>query len=299
MNRKGFTFGLIIFFSYSTLCSNKNEKKSDTIPLTSCQSLVTLEKSKTVVPVAKKPTKKQLQQLRPSKYRPMQEKNEKLQPQNSPDTIPKKQNKAVRTDPIPTAATIKKTEIAQSHTVTKELKKPAPHRPSKYKPMPEKKEKKLPSSSPDSAAQKSTTSGKEKAPTDTAKKTEITQSRTITLKNALTKEMITYSHWSGDHTPEFKITANGKEIKPETAEKIEIKNNKADVSYHYNFANGYYKGSKKVELEIPQGSAFAFDFSWKKQPNLSILPLERKEVPPVKDSTPSNSNVKISTLLKE
>ncbi|OQA34090.1 MAG: hypothetical protein BWY54_00892 [Candidatus Dependentiae bacterium ADurb.Bin331] len=96
------------------------------------------------------------------------------------------------------------------------------------------------------------------------------ETRTIEIKHCISQDMITYHHWTGKHTPEFTISLNDKEIKPDQAAQIPVVDNKLMVNYTFNFAKGYYKDSKKVEISVPEGKKFQLQFSWKQTPNIII-----------------------------
>lgn len=92
--------------------------------------------------------------------------------------------------------------------------------------------------------------------------------RAVEIKNAITQDMITYHHWTGKHTPEFTISLNGKESKSDQTIEIPVTDDKLTVNYTFNFAKGYYKDSKKVEIVLPEGKKFVMQFSWKQTPNI-------------------------------
>jgi hypothetical protein len=94
--------------------------------------------------------------------------------------------------------------------------------------------------------------------------------RTVKITHAITQDMITYHHWTGKHTPEFTISLNGKEIKSDQTTEIPVTDDKLLVNYTFNFAKGYYKDSKKVEIALPEGEKFVMQFSWKQTPNIII-----------------------------
>ncbi len=106
--------------------------------------------------------------------------------------------------------------------------------------------------------------------------------RTIEIKNGITQDMITYHHWTGKHTPEFTISLNGKEIKSDQKAEIPVTDDKLTVNYTFNFAKGYYKDSKKVEISVPEGKTFLMQFSWKQTPNIII---NKDEATPTQTST--------------
>ncbi|HEX2978338.1 MAG TPA: hypothetical protein VHO47_04435 [Candidatus Babeliales bacterium] len=96
--------------------------------------------------------------------------------------------------------------------------------------------------------------------------------RTVQIKNSITKDMITYHHWTGKHTPDFVLKINGNEVKQGVTASVPVENNAVKFEYIFNFANGYYKDTKKAEFTLPAGDAFELDFSWKSQPNIKIIP---------------------------
>ncbi|MBI2775239.1 hypothetical protein HYX58_04510 [Candidatus Dependentiae bacterium] len=102
------------------------------------------------------------------------------------------------------------------------------------------------------------------------------KARTVHIKNSISKDMITYHHWTGKHTPDFVLKINGNEVKQGTTASIPVENNAVNFEYIFNFANGYYKDTKKAEFTLPEGDAFELDFSWKSQPNIKIIPVTSK-----------------------
>jgi hypothetical protein len=111
------------------------------------------------------------------------------------------------------------------------------------------------------------------------------EARTIEIKNCITKDMITYHHWTGKHTPEFNVKVNGKEVKEAVSASIPVANDKVNIEYSFNFANGYYKDTKKLEVAVPEGNQFALEFSWKTTPNIKIAAVtEKKNAPGEKSS---------------
>jgi hypothetical protein len=109
------------------------------------------------------------------------------------------------------------------------------------------------------------------APTNTPSSLEKTNdqkntdsSRAITVKNSITKEMISYSKCFASYTPDFSLTINDQIIQPGEEKKINITHDQLTTSYSYNFLNGFKKGKKAVEFEIPSDKEkFEITFSWK------------------------------------
>lgn len=91
------------------------------------------------------------------------------------------------------------------------------------------------------------------------------ESRTITVKNAITAEMIKYRFWGTYHTPtKFYISVNNHDVQANESCSCPLgENNVIEVTYHYEFKNGMVTGSKCIEFEIPKETATVdITFSW-------------------------------------
>ncbi len=87
--------------------------------------------------------------------------------------------------------------------------------------------------------------------------------KTITVKNEITTEMLSYKHWSGTHKPTFKLSVNGKEIEQGNQEKITVQDNQLDIRYDYSFANGFRTGATIVSCQLDKNAdAVDITFSW-------------------------------------
>jgi len=94
-------------------------------------------------------------------------------------------------------------------------------------------------------------------------------SKTVTVKNNITTDMLVYKHWSGVHEPSFILTVNGKKI--EQGEQIEVpaKNNILEVRYDYSFAKGMRKGAKIISCNIEKDAKdVGISFSWNSEWNI-------------------------------
>ena len=108
------------------------------------------------------------------------------------------------------------------------------------------------------------------APTDqtdkhisTKKEDAKTSSRTIKVTNNITKKMLVYTKGFMQYTPDFTLSINNMPIEPGKQQQIIIENNCLIVGYTYNFANGYKKGSKKIEFMVPvTKDELEVTFSW-------------------------------------
>jgi hypothetical protein len=88
--------------------------------------------------------------------------------------------------------------------------------------------------------------------------------KTITIKNDITPDMISYKHWSGTYEPSFTLSVNGKKIGQGEQEKIIVKDNQFDVRYDYSFANGFRKGANIVSCQLDHDAdKVDITFSWK------------------------------------
>lgn len=87
----------------------------------------------------------------------------------------------------------------------------------------------------------------------------------ISITNNITKEMLTYKHWSGSYAPSiFAITIGGDRLlNNETVQVQATTQNTITIRYDYSFANGYKTGSREIEFIIsPEKTQYALTFSW-------------------------------------
>ncbi len=87
--------------------------------------------------------------------------------------------------------------------------------------------------------------------------------KTITVKNNITTDMLTYKHWTGTHEPFFILTVNGKKIEQGKQEKVTVKDNNLEIRYDYSFANGFRKGAQIISCCIEKDAKDVdITFSW-------------------------------------
>jgi len=95
----------------------------------------------------------------------------------------------------------------------------------------------------------------------------------IIITNGITKEMLTYKHWSGSYEPTtFVITISGNPISYNETAQVEIENQESIlIRYDYSFVNGYKKGSREIEFTIsPEKNDYILSFSWKEPAHLIL-----------------------------
>lgn len=103
--------------------------------------------------------------------------------------------------------------------------------------------------------------------------------RTITVRNKVTKKMITYTKGFMQYTPDFVISINDVPINEGTQETITINNDCLTASYSYNFMNGYKKGTKVIEFTVPSSKQeLDVTFSWQDDWRLIISGAEPSKV---------------------
>ncbi|MEX0849022.1 MAG: hypothetical protein WD055_02240 [Candidatus Dependentiae bacterium] len=123
-----------------------------------------------------------------------------------------------------------------------------------------------------------TTASLDKANNQKNKKT----TRVVTVKNSITKEMISYSKCFASYTPDFSLTINDQTIQPGEEKKINITNDQLTTSYSYNFLNGFKKGKRTVEFEMPSDKEkFEITFSWEDDWHVLIKnskPIKKKKI---------------------
>jgi len=88
-------------------------------------------------------------------------------------------------------------------------------------------------------------------------------SKTITVKNNITTDMLAHKHWSGVHNPSFILTVNGKKIEQGKQKEIPVKDSILEVRYDYSFAKGVRKGAKIISCNIEKDTKdVGISFSW-------------------------------------
>jgi hypothetical protein len=101
--------------------------------------------------------------------------------------------------------------------------------------------------------------------------------RVITIKNNISKAMITY-HKIISITPNFTLTVNDQTIKQNEQITVPVIDGKVNVAYAYDF-KGHRKGKKSVTFEVPQDKdTFDITFSWKNEPRISMENAQALEV---------------------
>jgi hypothetical protein len=91
------------------------------------------------------------------------------------------------------------------------------------------------------------------------------QKRTVTIKNNISEEEVSYKHWTGKYKPTtFVISVNGQHIEPGQEKEVAINSDEElKVRYDYSFANGYKTGAKEVAFDINETTKKAdISFSW-------------------------------------
>jgi len=97
--------------------------------------------------------------------------------------------------------------------------------------------------------------------------------RRISITNGITKEMLTYKHWTGSYAPTtFVITIGENQISYNETTQIEIGTEKNIViRYDYSFVNGYKTGSREIEFIIsPEKSDYVLRFAWQEPAHLVL-----------------------------
>jgi|GEM_PF-2899484 len=91
------------------------------------------------------------------------------------------------------------------------------------------------------------------------------ETRTITIKNNITADMLKYAHWTGTYSPtSFTVNIDNSRLEAGQERAINIKNNRLVVDYQYVFMNGYKKGHRVVTFDVDKDAAMVnLTFSWK------------------------------------
>ena len=95
--------------------------------------------------------------------------------------------------------------------------------------------------------------------------------RTITVKNGITKKMRTYKHWGTSHEPVLTLRINGIVIPENELVAIEIANNELTADYHANFYGGMRTSADSAVFALDQGiPEIVVTFAWDKTPRIVI-----------------------------
>lgn len=95
--------------------------------------------------------------------------------------------------------------------------------------------------------------------------------RTVEIQNSIDDTMTTYSHWTGNYTPDFSISINDQTLEKGKSQKVAVQDNQLAIRYHYNFVKGVCTGSKIVTFNIePKLDKLSVTFSWKNEWRLMI-----------------------------
>lgn len=99
------------------------------------------------------------------------------------------------------------------------------------------------------------------------------QGEKIIIKNGITKEMLTYKHWTGSHTPStFVVTIANHQLGEHATVETETTTQKTIViRYDYSFMHGYKTGSREIEFGVLENKKqYLLTFSWH-QPGHLVL----------------------------
>jgi hypothetical protein len=100
-------------------------------------------------------------------------------------------------------------------------------------------------------------------------KTQLT-GRNVTLRNKITKKMLTYHKGIFSLTPTFSLFIQKHPVKPNEQLTTAVENNILTLSYTYDFI-GHKKGGKVIEFELPSNiDTFDITFSWHKEPRVIL-----------------------------
>ena len=96
--------------------------------------------------------------------------------------------------------------------------------------------------------------------------------REITIINHITRDMTAKRYLGFDYYPDsFSICINKEQLKDNEERKIAIQDNKLLIEYNYNFRNGYRKGTRIVEFEVPEAhQQCTLTFSWEQNSHVLI-----------------------------
>lgn len=97
------------------------------------------------------------------------------------------------------------------------------------------------------------------------------QPRLVTIHNRITKKMITYHKAFMSYTPAFSIEINGTLVANEESIAVTPIDNSVQVTYYYNFLNGYRVGFRTIRVTLPDNQdQFTLTFSWKNEHHIII-----------------------------
>lgn len=109
--------------------------------------------------------------------------------------------------------------------------------------------------------------GKKRSSNNNTHTHEIITSQMITITNAITDAMITYTnHWAKPFPSTFKLLANAQEIRPSTNKRIPVENGKLEVQYECEFKKFgilYHREHRSLMFKVPpQEKNLEIKFSW-------------------------------------
>jgi hypothetical protein len=88
--------------------------------------------------------------------------------------------------------------------------------------------------------------------------------RAISVKNNITEKMLSYKKGFLSYVPEFKVVVNGIPLAQGGQQTFEIPDNILNVTYSYDFVNGYKTGTRTVIFSIPNDmNEVDITFDWK------------------------------------
>lgn len=102
----------------------------------------------------------------------------------------------------------------------------------------------------------------------------------IPITNNITKEMLTYHHWTGNHAPTtFVISVDG--VPLHAGESINAfcnKDGEIVIRYDYSFLKGYKTGSREIYFEPKsENQSYSLSFSWQTPMHLLLENAEIKK----------------------
>jgi ABC-type transport system involved in multi-copper enzyme maturation permease subunit len=101
----------------------------------------------------------------------------------------------------------------------------------------------------------------------------FSQGRPLFVINGITKEMLTYNHWSGSYAPTvFRLSIEGTSILAGQSGSFQLnKENILVVRYDYSFVHGYRSGARVVYFQIPsEVNSVVIQFSWQQKSHLIL-----------------------------
>lgn len=100
---------------------------------------------------------------------------------------------------------------------------------------------------PNTTSNKST---KHKISVNITNKTLQEKTKTITIKNGITKDMTGYTYFGTTYYPTFSIRINNIIIKSGQEITIMTTNNIVEAEYEYSFAKGLYQGKEIIKIDV-------------------------------------------------